>query len=92
MNEKAVPVRLTIAWSVQAQSDLRAIDRSTALDILHCVDRFLSTRSGDVKTLKPPFSDSRLRCGDYRIFFKQNDPTGISVTRVKHRRFAYRQL
>jgi len=45
----------------------------TALDILHCIDRYITTRNGDVKKLKLPMTGFRLRCGDYRIFFKQTE-------------------
>jgi mRNA-degrading endonuclease RelE of RelBE toxin-antitoxin system len=81
---------LSIAWSLDARANLRAIDRETALDILHCVDRYLATRNGDVKKLKPPMTGFRLRCGDYRIFFKQTGEDRISVTGVLHRSQAYR--
>jgi mRNA-degrading endonuclease RelE of RelBE toxin-antitoxin system len=90
VNEGNNPERLTILWSPEARADLRAIDRQTAIDILHCVDRYLSTRSGDVKKLKPPQSGFRLRCGDYRIFFEQPREYAIAVTGVRHRREAYR--
>jgi mRNA-degrading endonuclease RelE of RelBE toxin-antitoxin system len=69
---------------------LRAIDRSIALDLLHCVDRYLASRNGDVKRLKAPLDGFRLRCGDYRIFFKQVGEVGIEITGVRHRRDAYR--
>jgi hypothetical protein len=49
------PARLSILWSTEARADLRAVQ--TAIDILHCVDRYLrthSTHKGDVKKLKPP--------------------------------------
>ena len=49
MSEEKAPARLSIIWSEEARADLRAIDRETALDILHCVDRYLATRNGDVK-------------------------------------------
>lgn len=88
MNESAK--RLSIVWSEAAKADLRAIDRQTALDILHCVARYLETRTGDVKKLKPPRTDYRLRCGEYRIFFDLEGERGISVNRVKNRREAYR--
>jgi hypothetical protein len=41
--------RLAVIWSPEARVDLRAIDRDTALQILYCVDRYLTTRKGDVK-------------------------------------------
>ena len=90
MSEQAAPERLSILWSLDARADLRAIDRETALDILHCVDRYLVTRNGDVKKLKPSMIGFRLRCGDYRIFFVQPDEHVLSVTGVRHRRDAYR--
>ncbi len=59
-----------IAWTNQAKADVRAIDRETALDLLHGLARFLATDEGDVKRLRdiePP--ELRLRLGDYRIRF-----------------------
>lgn len=90
MSEEPAPQRLLIAWSLEARADLRAIDRGSALDILHCIDRYLITRSADVKKLKPPMIGFRLRCGDYRIFFNQTGEDGISITGVRHRSDAYR--
>ncbi len=63
------PQRIAVLWSPEARTELRAIDRETAMQILYCVDRYLSTRAGDVKKLKPPRTDFRLRCADYRVFF-----------------------
>lgn len=90
MNEGTTPARLSIVWSPEARGDLRAIDRQTGLDILHCIGRYLATRNGDVKKLKPPQTGFRLRCSDYRIFFEQPSERAISITGVKHRREAYR--
>lgn len=90
MSEAGRPDRLTIIWAVDARADLRSIDRRTALDILHCVDRFLVTRNGDIKKLKPPMTGFRLRCGEFRIFFKPVGDEGISILGVRHRRDAYR--
>lgn len=84
------PKRLAVIWSPEARADLRAIDRQTALDILHCLDRYLLNREGDVKKLKPPRTDFRLRCVDYRLFIDPSGVDAISITRVRHRRDAYR--
>ena len=54
------------------------------------MDRYLSDRTGDVKKLKPPRTGFRLRCGDYRVFFDQQDGNTITVSAVRHRREAYR--
>jgi hypothetical protein len=69
MTEPTAPQRIGVVWSPETRAELRAIDRETAMQILHCVDRYLANRTGDVKKLKPPFTGFRLRCGDHRVFF-----------------------
>jgi mRNA-degrading endonuclease RelE of RelBE toxin-antitoxin system len=59
-----------IAWTDKARADVRAIDRETAIDLLHRPARFLATEEDDVKRLTdidPP--ELRLRLGDYRVRF-----------------------
>ncbi len=90
MTELPAPERIAVIWSPEGRVDLRAIDRETAMQILHCVDRYLASRSGDVKKLKPPRTGFRLRCGDYRVFFDQKNDTTITITGARHRREAYR--
>jgi mRNA interferase RelE/StbE len=79
-----------IAWTDPAKADLRAIDKDTALRILHTVARYLASGEGDVKRLQdiePP--EMRLRVGDYRVRFRDHGDS-ILVLAVKHRREAYR--
>jgi mRNA interferase RelE/StbE len=79
-----------VIWSEQAKAQLRSVDQSTALRILHALARLLDTGEGDVKRLQniePP--EFRLRVGDYRVRFHDHGPT-IRITAVKHRRDAYR--
>jgi mRNA-degrading endonuclease RelE of RelBE toxin-antitoxin system len=90
MTEPPAPERIAVIWSPEGRADLRAIDRETAMQILHCVDRYLASRTGEVKKLKPPLTGFRLRCGDYRVFFDQKNENTITITTVKHRREAYR--
>jgi mRNA-degrading endonuclease RelE of RelBE toxin-antitoxin system len=90
VSEEAAPERIAVVWSPEARADLRAIERAAAMQILHCVDRYLANRQGDVKKLKPPLAGFRLRCGDYRVFFDPRDETIIEITGVRHRREAYR--
>ena len=90
MSEDPAPERIVVIWSPQARTDLRAIERDTAMQILYCIDRYLASRAGDVKKLKPPRTDCRLRCGDYRVFFDLQGENGIEITGVKNRREAYR--
>ena len=90
MSEPSPSARIAAVWSPDARVDLRAIDREIAMQILYCVDRYLASRSGDVKKLKPPLTGFRLRCGDYRVFFDLKDENTIAITAVRHRREAYR--
>lgn len=90
MSEEPAPERTAVVWSPEARADLRAIDRDTAMQILHCIDRYLANRAGDVKKLKPPLTGFRLRCGDYRVFFDLKDENTIEITGVRNRREAYR--
>ena len=90
MTEDAAPERIAVVWSPDARSDLRAIERETAMQILYCIDRYLISRAGDVKKLKPPLTGFRLRCGDYRVFFDFKDERIIEITGVKDRKVAYR--
>ena len=90
MSEEKAQQRLSVVWSEEARSDLRRIDRQTALEILHCADRYLATRNGEVKKLRPPQTGFRLRCGDYRVFFEHRVENSIEIIGVRHRREAYR--
>jgi mRNA-degrading endonuclease RelE of RelBE toxin-antitoxin system len=90
MTDPTPSVRVSVVWSPDARTDLRSIARETALQILHCVDRYLSNRTGDVKKLKLPLSGFRLRCGDYRVFFDSRGDNSIGILAVRHRREAYR--
>jgi mRNA-degrading endonuclease RelE of RelBE toxin-antitoxin system len=79
-----------IAWSDQAKTQLRSIDRATALRILHALARLVATGEGDVKRLQdidPP--EFRLRVGEYRVRFHDAGDT-LHIAAVKHRREAYR--
>lgn len=90
MTELPAPERIGAVWAPEARADLRAIDREIAMQILHCLGRYLANRTGDVKKLKPPLTGFRLRCGDYRLFFDQRDENTIAITAVRNRREAYR--
>jgi mRNA-degrading endonuclease RelE of RelBE toxin-antitoxin system len=79
-----------ISWTDQAKADVRAIDRETALDLLHGLARFLISEEGDVKRLKniePP--EYRLRLGSYRLRFLDHGDS-IEILHVRHRKDAYR--
>lgn len=82
--------RIAIDWTDQAKADVRAIDRVTAMLVLQCLDHYSKWRTGDVKALQRPLTGYRLRCGDYRLFFDLVSDQGMLITRVRHRREAYR--
>ncbi len=75
---------------MEARADLRAIERDAAMQIPYCLTRYLESRSGNVKKLKPPRTGLRLRCGDYRLFFDHRNEDTIEITGVRHRKEAYR--
>jgi mRNA-degrading endonuclease RelE of RelBE toxin-antitoxin system len=90
VSEESAPERIAVIWSPETRADLRAIDREPAMQILYCIDRYLTNRIGDVKKLKPPLPGFRLRCGDYRVFFDLKNENTIEITGVRNRREAYR--
>jgi mRNA-degrading endonuclease RelE of RelBE toxin-antitoxin system len=79
-----------IVWTNQAQTDVRALDKPTAMRILHALHRFVESGVGDLKTLQGDCEELRLRIGDYRLFFVHTSDDTIQIRRVKHRREAYR--
>jgi mRNA interferase RelE/StbE len=79
-----------VVFSDEARSDVRTIDRATALRLLKALTRFLETDSGDVRQLEgfnPPMY--RLRIGDWRILFRRRGDA-VEVVRVLNRSEAYR--
>jgi mRNA-degrading endonuclease RelE of RelBE toxin-antitoxin system len=82
--------QLSIEWTVTAKTHLRAIEQRIAIEILHCIDRYLKSRKGDVKKLKPPETNFRLRCREHRIFFMPIGDSTILITGVSDRKNAYR--
>jgi mRNA interferase RelE/StbE len=77
-----------IVWAEAAKSDVRRLDKSTAMRIFAALHRFAETGEGNVKALQGR-DELRLRIADYRLFFVATADT-IQVRRVLHRREAYR--
>lgn len=80
-----------VRWTVEAQADLRAIDRDTALRLLKALDRFLKTDAGNVKQIAgfdPPLF--RLRVVAWRFIYRKQTDDTIEIIRVRNRRDAYR--
>ncbi len=60
-----------IVWTGRAKAGPRAIDRETAIVLLHDLARFISTGEGEEKRLQEiDAPELRLRLGDYRIRFR----------------------
>jgi mRNA-degrading endonuclease RelE of RelBE toxin-antitoxin system len=79
-----------VIWGGNSRAQIYAIDRQTAMRILYAIDEYLTDGTGDVKKLRPPRQELRLRVGDYRIFFKGIGPGSIHILAVWHRSEAYR--
>jgi mRNA interferase RelE/StbE len=79
-----------IEWLDEAQADVRALDRATAMRIFEGVLHFARAGSGDVNTLHGDLAGAfRLRLGDYRVLFTLEDGA-MGIFGVRHRSEAYR--
>jgi mRNA interferase RelE/StbE len=78
-----------IAFTSQAQADVRRLDQPIAMRIFEGLRRFAQTGVGDVKTLKGESDECRLRVGDYRVRYVEKGET-LVIKRVVHRSDAYR--
>lgn len=78
-----------IVWTGPAKSDVRRLDKPTAMRILGSLHRFAETGQGDIKALEGR-DEIRLRIGDYRLIFVTVSTDTIQVMRVLHRSDAYR--
>lgn len=55
-----------IVWTALAKTDVRRLDKTTAMRILATLHRFADSGEGDVKALQG-MEELRLRIGDYRL-------------------------
>jgi mRNA interferase RelE/StbE len=79
-----------IAWSERARTEVRALDRETAMRILVALTRFAESGEGDIKRLQGSTSELRLRVGDYRVRFTEEPGDVLHIHSVRHRKDAYR--
>jgi mRNA interferase RelE/StbE len=89
-------VKYTFEFTAAARRQLRAIDQTTALGILHALSRLGDDPyrdDADVKKLSGHDDLYRLRVGMYRIAYLIDDgKLVILVVEVGHRREIYRRL
>ena len=79
-----------IEWLEDATTDIRALDRNTAMRIFESILHFARTGSGDITTLHGDMAGSfRLRVGDYRVLFTLEN-NAMRIFGVRHRSGAYR--
>ena len=79
-----------IDWFDEARTDVRRLDRATAMRIFDAVLHYAHTGGGDVEPLHGEMAGSfRLRVGDYRVLFTLQDGT-IRIFGVRHRSEVYR--
>jgi mRNA-degrading endonuclease RelE of RelBE toxin-antitoxin system len=77
-------------WPECARSELRDVDRESAMRILLALTRYGELGEGDIKSLSGEWDGYfRLRVGDFRVIFHAV-PDTITVVRVRHRSDVYR--
>lgn len=79
-----------IEYDPKAVKELKKLDKTIASAILDCIEQFadnpLLTK---IKKLKTPFDGAyRLRCGDYRVIFYQEDELML-ISKIAHRKQVY---
>jgi mRNA interferase RelE/StbE len=79
-----------IDWTEPARTDVRRLDRDTAMRIFAALHRFAESGEGDVRKLQGQSGELRLRVGDYRVRFTQEADDSIRIHAVLHRKDAYR--
>jgi len=76
-------------WDPAARSDLRRLDRDTAMRILLTLTRYGETGEGDVKALTDREGLYRLRVGKWRVLFDLDDPLEVRIHGIDNRGQAY---
>jgi mRNA interferase RelE/StbE len=79
-----------VRWTSRAEKDLERLDRKTQQRIVAAVDRFAQTGQGDVKRLQGVREETfRLRVGEWRVLFSQEETLLILILRALPRSGAY---
>jgi len=81
---------MKFVWPDSARSELRGVDRESAMRILLALTRYGESGEGDIKALSGDWDGYyRLRVGDFRVIFTIASE-GIVIVRVRHRSDVYR--
>ena len=81
---------MRFVWPESARSELRSVDRESAMRILIALTRYGESGEGDIKAPSRGWDGYfRLRVGDFRVIF-QITHNAITIARVRHRSEVYR--
>jgi mRNA-degrading endonuclease RelE of RelBE toxin-antitoxin system len=81
---------MKFVWPESVRSELRSVDRESAMRILIALTRYGESGEGDIKALSGEWDGYfRLRVGDFRVIF-QITPKAITIAGVRHRSEVYR--
>jgi mRNA interferase RelE/StbE len=81
---------LEIRWTDRALKDVAPLDRRTRERIVVAIERLAASRQGNIRRLQGSKSEIlRLRVGDWRVLFSQEQDIAILVRRVLPRGSAY---
>ncbi len=80
----------SIEYDPKAVKELKKLDKHEASKILDGIEDYASSQnSSKIKKLKTPFDGAyRLRIGDYRVIFYQEDNL-ILISKIAHRKQIY---
>ena len=82
-------MKKTFIWEPAARTDLRKLDRDTAMRILTSLTRYRETGEGDVKMLTDQDGLYRLRVGKWRVFFDLDSVDVLRIQGINNRGSAY---
>lgn len=81
---------LQIHWTDRALKDVARLDRRTRERIVVALERLAASQQGNIRRLQGSQREIlRLRVGDWRVLFSQEQEVGILVRRVLPRGSAY---
>jgi mRNA-degrading endonuclease RelE of RelBE toxin-antitoxin system len=82
-------LKRSFLWEPAARSDLRRLDRDTAMRILLGLTRYRDTGEGDVMRLTDRVGLYRFRVGKWRVFLDLDTPEVIRIQGIDNRGQAY---
>ena len=83
-------MNINLQYDPKALKQLQKLDKNIASNILDGIEEYFTNPiSTKIKKLKTPFDGAyRLRIGDYRVIFYQEDGL-VLISKIAHRKQAY---